>query len=101
MDDAARSIYKIEYDNAKWRQFEEFQGRQKAVTPPNPMTASAEEYCDKIMHPMLEFEAENLPVSMMIPGGNQAIGSTEYEKRGMATQIPVWTADKCIQCNMC
>ena len=28
-------------------------------------------------------------------------GTSAYEKRGVAVDVPVWDVDKCIQCNQC
>jgi pyruvate-ferredoxin/flavodoxin oxidoreductase len=33
--------------------------------------------------------------------GPETFGSTKYEKRGIAVALPVWQADKCVQCNSC
>ena len=29
------------------------------------------------------------------------LGTSKYEKRGIATHLPVWDAAECLQCNMC
>lgn len=44
---------------------------------------------------------DDLPVSMFEPGGYQPIGTTQFEKRGIAPSIPVWKPDACTQCNYC
>ena len=33
--------------------------------------------------------------------GNTPSGTSAYEKRGVAVDVPVWNVDKCIQCNQC
>ena len=46
---------------------------------------------------------DSLPVSAFLPyqDGTMPNGTAAYEKRGVAVQVPVWEADKCIQCNSC
>ncbi len=36
-----------------------------------------------------------------IEDGTWPQGTAAYEKRGVATMVPVWTAENCIQCNKC
>ncbi len=42
-----------------------------------------------------------LPVSVFSPDGTIPAGTAAYEKRGVAVKVPVWDAEKCIQCNTC
>ena len=46
---------------------------------------------------------DTLPVSAFLPyqDGTMPNGTAAYEKRGVAVTVPVWDADKCIQCNTC
>ena len=48
-------------------------------------------------------EGDSVPVSsfMDYDDGHMAVGSTEYEKRGIANFVPEWNPEKCIQCNQC
>ena len=48
-------------------------------------------------------EGNNLPVSAFkeYADGTTPSGTSAYEKRGIAVDIPVWIADNCIQCNRC
>lgn len=54
-----------------------------------------------VMKPMVRLEGDKLPVSAFTPDGIFPVGTTQYEKRGIAVNIPVWTPDTCIQCNQC
>ncbi len=54
-----------------------------------------------IMRPMLAQQGDKLPVSVFTPGGMFPPGTTKYEKRGVAINVPEWQIDNCIQCNMC
>ncbi len=48
-------------------------------------------------------EGNRLPVSAFneYVDGNTPCGTSAYEKRGVATDVPVWNPDNCIQCNFC
>ncbi len=48
-------------------------------------------------------EGNNLPVSAFVDyaDGSTPSGTSAYEKRGIAVDIPLWVADNCIQCNRC
>ena len=46
---------------------------------------------------------DTLPVSSFLEykDGTMPAGTAAYEKRGVAVSVPVWDAEKCIQCNSC
>ena len=46
---------------------------------------------------------DTLPVSALLPyaDGTMPSGTSAYEKRGVAVNVPSWDAEKCIQCNTC
>lgn len=56
-----------------------------------------------IQRPMARHEGDELPVSAFNgrEDGTFPLGTTAYEKRGIAVMIPEWQIDKCIQCNQC
>jgi pyruvate-ferredoxin/flavodoxin oxidoreductase len=51
--------------------------------------------------PMIAGDGDRLPVSAMPPDGTFPVGTSKYEKRALAAEIPVWNAVTCIQCNKC
>jgi pyruvate-ferredoxin/flavodoxin oxidoreductase len=61
------------------------------------------EFVKKIQKPMARHEGDELPVSVFVgmEDGTFPMGTTAYEKRGIAVMIPEWQIDKCIQCNQC
>ena len=46
---------------------------------------------------------DTLPVSTFLPyaDGTMPAGTSAFEKRGVAVNVPTWDAEKCIQCNNC
>mgnify|MGYP005841622891 CR=1 FL=1 len=61
------------------------------------------DFVKNVMEPMNRMEGDNLPVSAFVgrEDGTFPQGTTKYEKRGIAIDVPEWYADKCIQCNQC
>ena len=60
-----------------------------------------QEYFEKIVKPITMLEGNNLPVSAFDPRGIVPTNTAKLEKRGVATELPCWNSEKCIQCNMC
>ncbi len=56
-----------------------------------------------ILRPLTALKGDDLPVSSFkgYEDGTMPLGITAYEKRGIATAIPSWNSEKCIQCNLC
>ena len=56
-----------------------------------------------IVMPINAQRGDDLPVSAFVghEGGTFTMGTSVYEKRGIATNLPVWDPAKCIQCNRC
>lgn len=68
---------------------------------PNPALANAPDFVRNVAQPCLRLEGDKLPVSAMQPAGIMPMGTTAYEKRRIAINIPAWDAQKCIQCTQC
>lgn len=61
------------------------------------------EFVKRIQRKMARHEGDELPVSAFsgMEDGSYPLGTTAFEKRGIAVMIPEWQIDKCIQCNRC
>ena len=57
----------------------------------------------EIMRPVNSQKGDSLPVSCFVgfEDGTCPMGTTAYEKRGIAIDVPVWKHENCIQCNQC
>ena len=67
-----------------------------------PMADVADnKYFKEIVNPILKLEGDKLPSSAFAADGTVPTGTTKYEKRGVAVNVPKWDASKCIQCNQC
>lgn len=60
-------------------------------------------FISDILHPMNAQEGDNLPVSAFVnrEDGHFPMGTSAYEKRGIAVNVPEWIKENCIQCNQC
>lgn len=61
----------------------------------------APQFINSILMPMAELQGDSLPVSVFEPGGIFPMGTSKYERRAIASKIPVADMDKCTQCNYC
>lgn len=61
------------------------------------------EYMRTIGNAMNRLRGDDLPVSAFkdSPDGTMPVGTSKYDKRGVAVDVPVWNPDQCIQCNQC
>ena len=61
------------------------------------------DYITNILEPINAQRGDSLPVSTFkdCADGTVPLGSSAYEKRGIAVDVPTWNPDNCIQCNFC
>ena len=58
-------------------------------------------FVKNVAQPCIRLLGNNLPVSLMSPDGSMPMGTTAYEKRRIAVNVPVWDVDKCVECTEC
>ncbi|MGN1467304.1 MAG: pyruvate:ferredoxin (flavodoxin) oxidoreductase [Ruminococcus sp.] len=60
-------------------------------------------YVNEILKPVNAYKGNKLPVSAFMDhvDGTAPNGSSAYEKRGIAVDVPEWQPENCIQCNRC
>jgi pyruvate-ferredoxin/flavodoxin oxidoreductase len=69
------------------------------VRPPVP--PEAPEFVQKVTARIIAGEGDSLPVSALPADGTYPSGSTQWEKRNIALEIPAWDTEICIQCGKC
>ena len=74
-----------------------------AAAGPKSGRADVQSYLDTVMFPACAMEGDVLTTSQVLPGvdGTLPAGTAAYEKRGTASMVPQWIAEKCSQCNQC
>ena len=63
--------------------------------------AEAPEFVQKVTAKIIAGEGDDLPVSAFSSDGTFPSGTTQWEKRNIAQEIPAWDPDTCIQCGKC
>ena len=61
------------------------------------------DYVNDVLVPINQFRGMQLPVSTFeaYQTGEVPLGSSAFEKRGIAIDVPVWNNETCIQCGSC
>ena len=59
------------------------------------------DYIANVVRPILAQEGDKLPVSAFTADGVVPLGTSAFEKRGVAILVPEWQPENCIQCNQC
>ncbi|MGN0659407.1 MAG: pyruvate:ferredoxin (flavodoxin) oxidoreductase [Emergencia sp.] len=92
VDEGINAIQKVEVPES-WLEAEDEKG--KVIDLPV--------FVEEVLIPMNSQEGDDLPVSTFInhPDGSFPLGTSRYEKRGVAVHLPKWDMTKCIQCNQC
>ena len=62
---------------------------------------NADDFTKAVILPVMQLKGDGIPVSKMSFDGVIPTGTTKIEKRGVATSVPKWNKDTCIQCNQC
>jgi len=63
--------------------------------------AEAPEFVQKVIAPMIAAKGDKLPVSLLPADGTFPVGTSQWEKRNIAMEVPVWDPATCIQCGKC
>jgi len=90
-DKALVSIQKVDVP-------EKFTGK---VTEKLNVPEDAPEFVKNTTAKIMRGEGETVKVSEMPADGTWPLGTTQYEKRNIAVNIPVWNTETCIQCGKC
>ena len=90
---------------ASWAQAENSQADQAkfACACSSELQKEVPAFINKILVPMNRQEGDKLPVSALVgqEDGTFPLGTSAYEKRGIAIDVPEWQMEHCIQCNQC
>ncbi len=91
VDEALKQIQKVEYPSEV----------SNEVTEIKPVPDSAPDFVKEVTATLLKQEGHTIKTSQMPADGIWPTGTTKYEKRNIAVQIPVWNPETCIQCGRC
>lgn len=68
---------------------------------PPVVSDAAPDFVKTVTAAMLAGLGDALPVSALPPDGTWPLGTTQWEKRNIAEEIPIWKPELCTQCNHC
>src|SRR5512145_1957493 len=71
------------------------------ITRRLPVPSEAPEFVRNVLGQIIDANGDNIPVSAFPVDGTFPTGTTQWEKRNIALDIPVWESDLCIQCGKC
>ena len=91
VDGAMEALRKVDYPN---------EVTSTLVMPPI-VPKHAPEFVQNVTAEIIAGRGEALPVSAFPVDGTFPTATTQYEKRNIAVDIPVWEPETCIQCNIC
>ena len=66
-----------------------------------PVPDHAPPFVKDVLGMMIANRGDDLPVSALPCDGTFPTGTTQYEKRSIAQDIPIWDPKICIQCGLC
>jgi pyruvate-ferredoxin/flavodoxin oxidoreductase len=74
--------------------------RPRGASSASPL-ADAEPFVREVLGKVIAGNGDGLPVSALPCDGTYPTGTSRYEKRNLAQEMPVWDPDVCIQCGKC
>ncbi|MCL2884936.1 MAG: pyruvate:ferredoxin (flavodoxin) oxidoreductase, partial [Oscillospiraceae bacterium] len=98
IDRGIKEIVKVEVP-ADWATVKDDKAKAMAITGRPEIKG----YIRDILTPVNAQQGDSLPVSAFVKtaDGTFPLGSSAYEKRGIAVDVPAWKPENCIQCNFC
>ena len=68
---------------------------------PPAVSAAAPEFVQNVTAEIIAGRGDQLPVSAFPVDGTYPVGTSQWEKRNIAQDVPVWEPDLCIECGKC
>ena len=91
VDSALANLHRLDVPDA----------RTATMRRPPVVSPAAPELVQRVTAVMIEGNGDLLPVSAFPVDGTWPVGTSKWEKRNIAFEIPVWDPAICIQCNKC
>lgn len=71
------------------------------IEMPPVVPRHAPKFVQEVTSQIIALKGDDVKVSQMPANGQWPTGTTQYEKRNVAIDIPVWDEELCIQCGLC
>ncbi|WP_017652260.1 pyruvate:ferredoxin (flavodoxin) oxidoreductase [Fortiea contorta] len=95
VDNTLENLHEVEIKNGGMG------GWGDGVKIPSPVSINAPEFVQEVLGKIMIWEGDDLPVSSLPVDGTFPSGTTKWEKRNVAEEIPAWDEDVCVQCGKC
>jgi pyruvate-ferredoxin/flavodoxin oxidoreductase len=96
-----KNFHAVDQSLANLFQVEVPQEVTSSLSKPPVVSEKAPQFVKQVIAPMMIGKGDALPVSALPIDGTWPLGTTKWEKRNIAQQIPIWNPDVCIQCAKC
>ena len=91
VDSSVANMFEVKYPNQVTSTFD--------LRP--PVSPEAPEFVQQVLASIIAGKGDTVPVSQMPIDGTFPVATTQWEKRNIAIDIPVWDEKLCIQCGKC
>ena len=91
VDQAVANLYQVDYPNKI----------TSTIQVPPVVSEEAPDFVKNVTAKILAQTGDDIPVSAMPADGTWPTATTQWEKRNIAMEIPVWDPEVCIQCGLC
>ena len=97
VDSSLAALQEVKVPSAVTSKFHRLSGVQGKVAD------NAPDYVKNVLGTLMDARGESLTTKDMLPNadGTFPTGTTKYEKRSIAIDIPIWDPNTCIQCGNC
>ncbi|MFA5835089.1 MAG: pyruvate:ferredoxin (flavodoxin) oxidoreductase [Bacteroidota bacterium] len=91
VDGTIENLFKVDYPNEL----------TSTIQLPPVVPDHAPDFIKNVTAKMIAGQGDSIPVSRLPIDGTYPVGTTMWEKRNIASEIPVWDSEWCIQCGKC
>ena len=91
VDQTIANLHRVHYPNEV----------TSSLNRPAVVSKDAPEFVQHVTAAIMARKGDDLPVSALPDNGTYPTGTTRWEKRNIALEIPVWDPEVCIQCGKC
>lgn len=91
VDKTIENLFEVDYSK--------YEIGNKEIEP--PISGNAPEFVQNVLAKIIAGDGDDLPVSAFPVDGTYPTGTTKWEKRNLADEVPVWDPELCSQCGKC
>jgi pyruvate-ferredoxin/flavodoxin oxidoreductase len=101
VDQTLAHLYEVKIPDAVAGVVDAGRRDQRSWLQPNGELKRAPEFVRNVLGEIMAGRGDRVPVSALPNDGTYPTGTTQFEKRNLASEVPVWDTAVCIQCGKC